>query len=211
MAENGANTELEKNLSFGALVASLVSIPVIVMQTSSTYDVHQVGEWLGAFLWLYFLFEVVVLTVASDNRIEWVLGHWLEIAIVIGTTPVFLFASSSDGGHGSIVAVFGILRVGRVVKLVKAVKAIKTGQKVTKDEIYTSRKVDLVINLSVVFVVAGLLGMLADKSRHSLLEGLWYWLPNRGGFGQMIPFVGLILIPIIFLGLRELRRNPRNP
>ena len=211
MAETGANTELEKNLGFGALVASLVSIPVIVMQTSSRYDVHLIGEWLGAFLWLYFLFEVVILTVTSDNRIEWVMGHWLEIAIVIGTTPVFLLAPSTEAGHGSIVAVLGILRVGRVVKLIKAVKAIKTGQKVTKDEIYTSRNVDLIINLSVVFVVAGLLGMVADKSRHSLFEGLWYWLPTRVAWGQIVPFVGLILTPIIALGLRGLRRDVRNP
>lgn len=203
-------TVLERNLSFGALVASLASIPVIVMQTSSDHQSHQVGEWLGAVLWIYFLCEVVILAGLAAERTVWLLSHWLEVAIVIGTTPVFLFSTAPSAAGGSIVAIFGVLRVGRVVKLFKAVKAIKTGQKVTKDDTYTSMTVDVWVNLVVVFVVAGLIGMLADKSRHSLIDGLRYWIPSSFHFGSVVPFVGLLLTPVLFFFWKRLH-GPNRP
>jgi hypothetical protein len=206
MVEFVANTELEKKLSFGSLIASLASIPVIVMQTSNDYVTHQIGEWLGALLWLFFVCEVTILVVKSKARLEWASSHLLEIVIVIGTTPVFLFTAPIEAGHGSIAAIAGILRFGRVVKLAKATKAIKTGQKVTKDEIYTTRFVDLIVHSSVIVIVAGLLGMFVDRNRHSLLEGLWYWLPSDFHFKEWVPFLGLVMIPVILLAVRPSNR-----
>ena len=210
MAETVGATALEKNLSFGALVASLVSIPVIVMQTSSDHQTHQVGEWLGVVLWIYFLCEVVILVGLAVERTVWLLGHWLEVAIVIGTTPIFIFSTAQSPAGGSIAAIFGVLRVGRVVKLFKAVKAIKTVQKVTKDDNYTSMTVDVWVNLVVVFVVAGLIGMLADKSRHSLIDGLRYWIPSSFHFGSIVPFLGLLLTPVLFFFWKRLH-GPNRP
>lgn len=209
MAETVGATALEKNLSFGALVASLASIPVIVMQTSSDHQTHQVGEWIGVVLWIYFLCEVVILVSLAVERTVWLLSHWLEVAIVIGTAPIFIFSTGQSATGGSIAAIFGVLRVGRVVKLFKAAKAIKTGQKVTKDDTYTSVTVDIWVNLVVVFVVAGLLGMLADKSRHSLIDGLRYWIPSSFYFGSIVPFLGLILTPVLFFFWKRLRDTDR--
>jgi hypothetical protein len=210
MVEAAADTELEKKLGFGALIASLASIPVIVMQTSANHDTHQIGEWLGALIWLYFVCEVTILVVKSEARLEWASSHLLEIAIVIGTTPVFLLASQIDAGHGSIAAIAGILRTGRVVKLVKATKAIKTGQKVSKDEIYTNRFIDMIVYSSVIVIVAGLLGMLADSNRHTLLEGLGYWFPSDSHLGEWIAFVGLAVIPLAPLAARKYRRASQS-
>ncbi len=69
---------LEQRLAFGAVVAAVASIPIVVMQMSSNHQVHTLGELFGGAVWLFFSTESLVMFSRSIERAVWIRSHVLE-------------------------------------------------------------------------------------------------------------------------------------
>lgn len=169
---------LEQHLAFGAVAAAVVSMPVVVMQMSTNHQVHTVGEALGAAVWLFFAVESLIMFRRSTDRRFWLRTHLLELAVVVGTAPIFLVIPPSLSSQGSVVGLLGLLRAGRTVRLLKCAKLAKAGRIVDRDEAFSNHRLDFVVSISVILLTAGVIGTVIDENRHSITSGIQYWLPK---------------------------------
>jgi hypothetical protein len=68
MASSDNYSPLEKRLQFGALIAALAAIPVVYIQSSKNHDLLIYAEIAGVVIWLFFFFEVAILTWLAEKN-----------------------------------------------------------------------------------------------------------------------------------------------
>lgn len=190
---------LEQSLAFGAVAAAVASIPIVVMQMSSSHEVHSVGEALGAAVWLFFAVESLIMFQRSADRRFWIKTHLLEIAVVIGTVPIFLVVPPSLSGQGSVVGLLGLLRAGRTVRLLKCAKLAKAGRIVDRDEAFSNHRLDFMVSIAVILLIAGVIGTIIDEDRHSIMSGIQYWLPRLDDPMSVFPCLVVAVVLAVML------------
>jgi hypothetical protein len=204
------SSQLEKRLQFGALAAALVAIPVVYIQSSKNHELHIFAELLGIAIWLFFLFEVVLLTWLAEDRRQWLLGHKLEVAIVLLSSPVTVLINESDSvlTVSPLLAIPWLLKISKVSKLVKIGKVVKTGKIIRKSSIISNWLKVIAFNAAVLLIV-GIAGMLVGKKAYSPRDGLRNWgelLSDGVGFpsalGQFLIVATAVLATMITISKR---------
>jgi len=197
--------QFEKRLQFGALAAALAAIPVVYIQSSKNHELHILAELLGIAIWLFFLFEVVVLTWLAEDKRQWLLGHKLEVVIVLLSSPVTLLINEGDSvlTVSPLLAIPWLLKISKVSKLVKIGKVVKTGKIIRKSSAISNWLKVVAINAAVLLIV-GIAGMLVGKKAYSPRDGLRNWgelLADGVGFpaafGQLLIVATAVLATTI--------------
>ena len=170
------NNQFEKRLQFGAIAAALAAIPVVYIQSSKNHDLRIFAEVLGVAIWLFFLFEVVVLTWLAENKQQWLLGHKLEVVVVLLSSPVTLLINEGDSvlTLSPLLVIPWLLKISKVSKLVKIGKVVKTGKIIRKSSAISKWLKVIAMNAAVLLVV-GIAGMLVGKKAYSPRDGLRNW------------------------------------
>ena len=170
------NNQFEKRLQFGAIAAALAAIPVVYIQSSKNHDLRIFAEVLGIAIWLFFLVEVVVLTWLSENKRQWLLGHKLEVVVVLLSSPLTLLINEGDSvlTLSPLLVIPWLLKISKVSKLVKIGKVVKTGKIIRKSSAISKWLKVIALNAAVLLVV-GIAGMLVGKKAYSPRDGLRHW------------------------------------
>ena len=109
---------IEKRLEPVLLVATLLVLPVLILQASKVDEpwrtVAAVGDWV---IWLVFLAEVLIMLAVVPNRWEWIRKHPLDLAIVVLTPP---FAASLLQS----VRALRLLRLLRLIRLAALARSV---------------------------------------------------------------------------------------
>ena len=197
--------QFEKRLQFGALAAALAAIPVVYIQSSKNHELLILAELLGVAIWLFFLFEVVVLTWLAEDKRQWLLGHKLEVVIVLLSSPITLLINEGDSmlTISPLLAIPWLLKISKVSKLVKIGKVVKTGKIIRKSSAISNWLKVVAINAAVLLIV-GIAGMLVGKKAYSPRDGLRNWgelLADGVGFpaafGQLLIVATAVLATTI--------------
>ena len=210
LASETINNQFEKRLQLGAIAAALAAIPVVYIQSSKNHDLRIFAEVLGVAIWLFFLFEVVVLTWLAENNWQWLLGHKLEVVVVLLSSPVTLLINEGDSvlTLSPLLVIPWLLKISKVSKLVKIGKVVKTGKIIRKSSAISKWLKVIAMNAAVLLVV-GIAGMLVGKRAYSPRDGLRNWgelLNDWVGFpaalGQIVIVATAVLATSITLTKR---------
>lgn len=110
--------QIEKRLEPWLIAATLLVIPVLILQASRVDEpwrtLAEIGDWV---IWLAFLAELVIMLAVVPNRWEWIKRHPLDVAIVVLTPP---FAASLL----SSVRALRLLRLVRLLRLAALARSV---------------------------------------------------------------------------------------
>jgi voltage-gated potassium channel len=113
---------IERRLRLPLLVATLLVIPVMILQASDVPDtwtlVGYIGDWV---IWLTFLAEVVLMLRVVPDRRQWIRKHPLDFMIVVLTPPVTPAVLRS-------VRILRLLRLVRLFRLAPLMRSVFTVQ-----------------------------------------------------------------------------------
>lgn len=98
------------------LIAALSTIPVIVLQLLSLPEPwHTLTSVLNWAIWLTFLAWVVVMLVVVPSKLRWLVGHPLDVGIVILTVP-FITSVITSLDLLRLLRLLPLLRLGPIVR-----------------------------------------------------------------------------------------------
>jgi len=194
MAANTEVSKLEGWLDGASVIAALLVLPAVYLQTASQRYAAW-GEILSVAIWVYFVFEVLVLLRLATDNVAWIQSHLVELIIVVVSCPlVLLFVE--DQNLLSVAPIIAVTRLFRLVKFVKAVKLAKVlkANKILREEPLISGLLELLIGAAVLLLTLGILGMVVHEEAHNLGEGLSFWLDGLKGLtGLRLPALVLVL------------------
>ena len=203
MVETSQDSRTEKRFKLGAVIAALLSIPAVLLQTSENYLTKTIGNALNVFIWLFFASEFIVLVKLATKKWVWIKSHKLELIIVLGTAPLFSLVGEKGVilGVAPLLMILRLLRILRFTKVLKVGKLLKTMKIVKKDESFP-QWIDQVIFGLVYVLIAGLIGMIVNKEAHSITQGIKHWIELLDGdikSNRSFVLLGVILflVPII--------------
>ena len=182
-------------LEWVVLVAALALIPVLVIETdaksSGWQNFASAANWV---IWSIFIAEFVLVLTVAPRKAAALRAHWLDVAIVVVTVPVF-------GGFLS------SLRLARLARLLRLFRLGVIAARILKAErALSSATVFRFVGLITVFVVviAGAVESLADKGDFpTLWDGIWWAVVTvtTVGYGDLYPrsVEGRIIAMVVML------------
>ena len=131
------------------VVAAFAVLPLLALSLSHPHGAWQAVEVAGHWIvWLTFAVEAaVMLTVVADRR-AWILGHRLELLIVVLASPLVPLALAVAPALRLLI----VVKAFKMLKLAKAIKLAKLGKSVR----VARRKLGLTGPLSVALGVVAL-------------------------------------------------------
>lgn len=195
MAANTEVSRLEGWLDGASVIAALLVLPAVYLQTASQRYVAW-GETLSIAIWLYFAIEIVVLMRLATDNVAWIRSHLVELIIVVVSCPLVMLLVE-DQNLLAVAPVIAMTRLFRLVKFVKAVKLAKLlkADKILREDPMISGLLELVIGALVLVLTLGILGMVVHEEAHNLGEGLSFWLDGLKSLsGLRLPALVLILV-----------------
>lgn len=177
--------ELERRLKAPLIIATLLVIPVMILQASDVPDiwtvVGYVGDWI---IWLTFLAEVILMLRVVPDRRQWVRDHPLDVAIVVLTPPLLPAVLQS-------VRILRLLRLVRVFRLAPLVKSV-----------FSVRGVEYAAFLAFLTLVAGGQGF-SSLEKVPLADGMYWAISTMTtvGYGDVVAKTseGRLLAAIVML------------
>ena len=172
-----AVSRLELKIQALSLVAALLTIPAIFLQSSNSHTLHYWGDLISIAIWLFFVVEAMILLRITPNNWDWLRKHKLEALIVVGASPIFTLMGEREMVFG----VVPLLIIPRVLKLLKFAKIIKIG-KLLKSVKIVKRSQDVpgwivsFVQIIVAFFIIGILGTIINKKSKSIVQGFTYWI-----------------------------------
>jgi voltage-gated potassium channel len=109
------------------LAATLVLIPVLILAADASGGWHTVAFVANWLIWVVFLTELAFILVVAPRKRAAMRAHWLDVAVVIVTAPLFgQFLSSLRLLR--LARLFRLLRVGIIIgRAVQAERRLSTG------------------------------------------------------------------------------------
>jgi voltage-gated potassium channel len=184
------------------LAATLALIPVMVLETGATGTWHTVaviGNWL---IWAVFALEFVVILVVAPRKGAAVRAHWLDVAVVLVTTPLF----------GQFLSSLRFVRLARLLRLLRV--GIIVSRALQAERRLTSGGTFRLVALMTLFIatIAGAAQATFDaKDFPTIWDGIWWAVVTMTtvGYGDFYPkevsgqIVGIVvmLVGIGFLSV----------
>ena len=176
------------------LAATLALIPVLIVQLDASgrwQTAAVVANWL---IWLVFVFELAAILVVATRRWAALRAHWLDVAIVALTIPLW-------GQLLSSLRFFRFLRLFRAIAIVS--RAIQAERRLTSTSLF---RVVALITLFLVVVAGAAQATFDAKEFPSMWDGVWWSVVTvtTVGYGDLYPknVEGrLIGIAVMLLGI----------
>jgi voltage-gated potassium channel len=180
------------------LAATLLMIPVIIIERDAESD-----SWVTAaftanwIIWAVFALELAFVLIVAPRKAAAIRAHWLDVAIVIVTAPLYASLLSS-------------LRLLRLVRLMRFARAsIVIARAVQAERRLTTGNTFRLVALATVFLVV-LAGAVQAELNAGEFESLWdgiWWATvtvSTVGYGDLYPTTisgRIIGIALMFLGI----------
>ena len=185
---------LEQRLQWPVFIASLLVIPVIVIEETNVSETwKRIGDVVNWLTWIVFAVELVAFLIVVPSKKTWLRKHPLEVAIVI-LTPPFLPASLQA------------LRIFRLLRLLRLLRAAQMARRVFSLEGLRDAAV-----IAVVTAFGGGAAFAAAEKGYSTWDGIWWAVTTMTtvGYGDLSPkttlgrLIGIVvmLVGIGFIAL----------
>ena len=173
------------------------------------------GRWLTAaaganwLIWAVFAVELAAVLIVADRKGAALRAHWLDVAIVVLTVPLFGRLLSSLR-FIRLVRLLRLLRVGVIVA-----RALQAERRMTSGQVF---RVVALITLFIV-VVAGAAQATFDADEfHSVWDGVWSAMVTvtTVGYGDLYPkdvegrLIAMVVMPTPDRGELDLRASARG-
>jgi voltage-gated potassium channel len=163
--EQDASGRVRTPLEPLVLAATLLLIPVLILDrdTSGTWHVvGNIGNWV---IWAVFALEIAAILYAAPRKKAALRAHWLDVALVLVTFPLL----------GRVLSGLRLLRLTRLLRVVRVATVV--GRALQAERSLTSTQTFRVVGLITLFIVvvagAAQAEFNADEVS-SLWDGLWW-------------------------------------
>lgn len=181
------------------LAATLALIPVLILQADASgawRTAAFVANWL---IWIIFAFELTAVLVAATRRRAALRAHWLDVAIVVLTIPLW-------GQLLSSLRLFRFLRLIRAVAIIS--RAIQAERRLSSG---ATLRVVALLTVFIVVVAGAAQATFNANEFNSMWDGVWWAVVTvtTVGYGDLYPtdvegrIIGIVLmlVGIGFLSL----------
>ena len=171
---NSSFQKAEKFFEVPVMISVLMLIPVLVIEyTQQTLE--PVALYLNWGIWTVFLVEYVVLFYFSENKIDFIKSHKIELIIVIFSFPIVP------------IALLNALRFFRLAALLNRFAA-------TVKAIFNSKGLRFIVYATIAIVLFfGFLFYISEPDVQTYSDGLWWALVTitTVGYGDITPLTNL--------------------
>lgn len=178
----------EKFFEVPVMVSVLMLIPVLIIEyTQQTLE--PVAIYLNWGIWTVFLVEYLVLFYFSENKIEFIKSHKIELIIVIFSFPIV-----PEGLESS-----GFLRFARLPRLLNGLRFFRLAALLNRfasivKSIFNSKGLRFIVYATIGIVLFfGFLFYISEPAVQTYSDGLWWALVTitTVGYGDITPMTNL--------------------
>ncbi len=178
----------EKFFEVPVMISVLMLIPVLVIEYTQQ-SLEPVALYLNWGIWSVFLGEYAVLFYFSENKIEFIKSHKIELVIVIFSFPIV-----PEGLESS-----GFLRFARLPRLLNGLRFFRLAALLnrfasTVKAIFDSKGLRFIVYATIGIVLFfGFLFYISEPDVQTYSDGLWWALVTitTVGYGDITPLTNL--------------------
>jgi len=170
------------------MISVLMLIPVLIIEYSEQ-SLDSVALFLNWGIWIVFLLEYSILFYFSENKLEYINTHKIELFIVIFSFPIVPEGLQSTG----------FLRFARLPRLLNALRFFRLAALLGKfgstvKSIFNSKGLRFIVYATIgIDLFFGFLFYVSEPNVNSYSDGLWWALVTitTVGYGDITPLSNL--------------------
>ena len=161
------------------LAATLALIPVLIVETDGS------GSWLTAasvanwLIWTVFAVELGAVLIVATRKGAALRAHWLDVAIVVLTVPLF----------GKFLSSLRLVRLARLLRLFRVgvflSRALQAERRLSSTQVF---RVVALVTVFIVVVAGAAQATFDSRDFHSLWDGIWWSVVTvtTVGYGDIV-------------------------